>query len=231
MRTSDTINELATALAKARAEIKSPVNNRTVTVKPRDGGREYKFSYAELPAVLDAITPALSANGLALAQATITMTDGLHLTTRLIHSSGQWLESSYPILDDRARPQAMGAAITYARRYSICALCNIASDEDDDANSVEGNEIKTNGNGFPPGNKDVKYTKYPVDAKPTPGVVRARDNNAFYQRMETEILAERTKDGLRRWRKMREQDLAEGIGPDAMLDLSDFYENHMETLL
>jgi hypothetical protein len=225
MRTSETINELATALAKAHGEMKNPVKNKTVTVKPRDSGREYKFSYAELPAVLDAITPALTANGLAIVQAMITMTDGLHLTTRLLHASGQWIESCCPLVADLSRPQTIGSALTYLRRYSITALLNIASDEDDDANGAEGNEIKTNG--FPPGNKDVKYTK---TTGTTPGAVRAQDNNAFYKKLQAEIDEFRTKNDGREWRKFRERDIAERISPEAMIHLSERYEDKMAAL-
>jgi hypothetical protein len=59
--------------------------------------------------------------------------DGMmHLFTRLVHGmSGEWIESDYPIICALDNPQAVGSALTYARRYSLCALVGIASDDDD----------------------------------------------------------------------------------------------------
>jgi hypothetical protein len=221
MRTSDTINELATALAKAQGEIANP---------KKDGvNPHFKNRYATLAQVRDTVTPALSANGIALVQLTGPGEPGqMVLYTRLVHASGQWMEGAYPVFMDTAKPQIMGAAMTYARRYTICAICNIMQDDDDGEAAEDAG--KQNGNGFPAGNPDIKYPKYPADAKPTPGVVKARDNNDFYAMLQREIDDEKTKDGLRAWRRMRERDLEERVSPDAMLHLSERYENAMAVL-
>src|SRR6202040_3838276 len=57
------------------------------------------------------------------------------VTTRLCHSSGEWLASDWPVcpLDDMASPKRMGAALTYARRYALFALVGIAGEDDLDA--------------------------------------------------------------------------------------------------
>jgi len=70
------------------------------------------------------------------------------LHTRLLHTSGQWIASEHP-LPMSGRPQEIGSALTYARRYSLSALIGIAADEDDDANAAEKRAAK-NGNGKPP---------------------------------------------------------------------------------
>lgn len=126
MRTSDTINELATALAKAQAEMKNATFNR---VNPH-----FKSKYADLAQIRDTVTPALTKHGLALVQGTDTTETGVVVVTRLIHTSGQWMESRFPIAFDK--PQAMGSAYSYARRYSAAAICSIASEEDDDGNAA-----------------------------------------------------------------------------------------------
>lgn len=126
MRTSESINELATALAAAQAEMKNATLNK---VNPH-----FKSKYADLAQIRDTVTPALSKNGIAVTQGTDTVDGGIVVVTRLIHKSGQWLESRFPINFDK--PQAMGSAYTYAKRYSLAAICNIAADEDDDANSA-----------------------------------------------------------------------------------------------
>jgi hypothetical protein len=220
MRTSDTINELATALAKAQAEIS---NAKFDSTNPH-----FKSRYATLAAVRDSVTPALAANGIALVQATITMTDGLHLTTRLVHSSGQWIESSYPLINDPGKPQIMGSALTYARRYSISALCNIASEEDDDAEAAQ-DAGKQNGNGFPAGNPSAKTYKPPPTAT-TPKAMEARHNNDMYSQFQREIDDLRTKEQGHKWRSMRWRDIDEHISPDNMVHLSERYEDKMAVL-
>ena len=59
----------------------------------------------------------------------------ISVTTRLCHSSGEWIASDWPVcsLDDMASPKRMGAALTYARRYALFALVGIAGEDDLDA--------------------------------------------------------------------------------------------------
>lgn len=124
MRTSDQINELATALALAQSEMKNARLNKQ--------NPHFKSRYSDLAEIRDAVTPALTKNGLSVVQGTDTSDDGkLIVVTRLLHKSGQWIESRFPISYDK--PQAMGSSITYGRRYTLSAICNIAADEDDDA--------------------------------------------------------------------------------------------------
>jgi hypothetical protein len=59
------------------------------------------------------------------------------LITRLVHSSGQYFESVYPLPTTAIDPQSMGSAITYARRYSLCPLLGIAGETDDDAQGAK----------------------------------------------------------------------------------------------
>lgn len=128
MKTSETINELAAALAKAQGEMKNAL--------AAQDNPFFKSKYAELSVVRDAVTPALTKNGIAVVQMTDIGEGCLIVCTRLIHSSGQWIESHYPITNDVNKPQAMGSAMTYARRYSLSAICGIASEKDDDGNAA-----------------------------------------------------------------------------------------------
>ena len=127
---SESIGKLATALAAAQAVMKAPTKGRTAKVE-KDGKLLYSYKYADLADVIECFREPLSKNGLALAQ-TMTPVDGhLVMTTRLLHSSGEWLASEYPIAA-YARPQEQGSAITYARRYAVSALLGIAAEDDDD---------------------------------------------------------------------------------------------------
>ena len=129
MRTSDSIDLLAAALAAAQGKMKNATLNK---VNPH-----FKSKYADLAQIRDTVTPPLAENGIAVTQGTDFIDGTLCVITRLVHKSGQWIESVFPISLDK--PQAMGSAYTYAKRYSLSAICNIAADEDDDANSANEN--------------------------------------------------------------------------------------------
>jgi len=124
MRTSDAIDQLATALAKAQGAMKNATLNKN--------NPHFKSRYADLAEIRDTVTPALSQNGIATVQGTDIGENHLIVWTRLIHTSGQWIESQFPVPFDK--PQAMGSGITYGRRYTLSAVTSIAADEDDDGN-------------------------------------------------------------------------------------------------
>lgn len=126
---SDDIKDLAGALAKAQGEIKNASLNK---VNPH-----FRSKYADLAEVRDATTPHLSKNGLAILQRTDVRDGMFGLVTCLMHSSGQWVDGFYPLPNNVEKPQALGSAITYARRYSWSAMCGIAADEDDDGNEAQ----------------------------------------------------------------------------------------------
>ncbi|MFM6603919.1 MAG: ERF family protein, partial [Dolichospermum sp.] len=117
------------ALVKARGEF-PPIEKDKVNP-------HFKMAYASLDSVLDAVTPVLCKHGLVIVQV---LEKGQILKTQLFHESGEVLTSEYelPSIEDS---QKRGAAITYARRYSICALLSIAADEDNDCNTAK-NEQK-----------------------------------------------------------------------------------------
>ena len=137
MKTSEQTAEIAAALSKAQADLKNPKRDRTVKVKTRTGG-SYEFSYATLDSILSHARPILAKHGLAISQAV----DGETVVSRLMHSSGEWLESATPLFVEGSGPQAFGSAVTYARRYGMSGLLGITSEEDDDGNRAEGNEAK-----------------------------------------------------------------------------------------
>ena len=128
---SDEIQELAAALAKAQGEIRPPHKNKTVTVKTTQGG-SYGFDYADLGAVIDAIREPLAKNGLSYTHVIEGVNQGLALVTYLLHSSGQFIASVYPLPDQRD-PKTFGGALTYGKRYSLSALVGVAADDDADA--------------------------------------------------------------------------------------------------
>lgn len=121
--TMPAIEKIAAALAKAQAKMTNPPKNKQGQCR---GG---KYLYADLADVLDHVRGPLTENELAIVQ----IIEPGQLITRLVHASGQFLQSSYPLPTGSIDQQAMGGAITYARRYSLCPLLGIAGETDDDA--------------------------------------------------------------------------------------------------
>jgi hypothetical protein len=140
MKTSESIKDISAALAKARKAFHPVVKDKVANVKSDKGS--YSFAFADLSSVLDAIKDGLSDNGIAVVQAASTDGAGVTVETRLSHASGEWIESALTMKVDGNRPQNIGSAITYARRYALSAMVGVSSEQDDDANAAEGNDRK-----------------------------------------------------------------------------------------
>src|SRR5919198_151699 len=137
-RSSETVAALASALAKAQAELINPEKSLTATIRTgRPGEGERSFRYAPLSSGLDIVRKTLGQHEIATLQTTaIDQSAGMvHLTTTLAHASGEWIASDWPVcpIAETANPQRMGAALTYARRYALFTLVGIAGEDDLDA--------------------------------------------------------------------------------------------------
>jgi ERF superfamily len=137
-RSSESVAALASALAKAQAELINPEKSLTATIRTgRPGEGERSFRYAPLSSGLDIVRKTLGQHEIATLQTTaIDQTAGMvHLTTTLAHASGEWIASDWPVcpIAETANPQRMGAALTYARRYALFTLVGIAGEDDLDA--------------------------------------------------------------------------------------------------
>ena len=129
---------MAAALAKAQSEITNPEKSLTATILspfPREGSRT--FRYASLSTGLDLVRKCLGQHEIATVQATAIDRDRdlIRLTTTLLHSSGEWVSSDWPVcpVSETAAPHRLGAALTYARRYALFTLVGIAGEDDLDA--------------------------------------------------------------------------------------------------
>lgn len=128
MKTSQEIKAISKAIVAAQPEIAAAIKT---SINPH-----FKSKYADLSAVWEACKDVLKSHKLAVIQTFSSENkDGTVLVkTRLVHDSGEWMEGELPMPYKDNNPQAVGSAITYARRYSLSAMLGIVTEEDDDAN-------------------------------------------------------------------------------------------------
>jgi hypothetical protein len=144
MRTSsESIAQLAAAMAKAQSELTNPAKSLiAVLERGRNGGGPFSYRYAPLSAGLDILRKALGKYELAVIQTTHIDNDrGLVLlTTTIAHGSGEWISALWPVchVADIGHPKLMGAALTYARRYCLFTMVGLAGEDDLDAPEMGG---------------------------------------------------------------------------------------------
>ena len=127
LKRSESIKELATALAKAQGELEHATKSHTNPF--------FNSRYATLADVITTITRTFSKHGLSFAQLQFSEGGNDYLLTKLMHSSGEFIDSIAPIIFKARDAQGYGSGLTYARRYSLCAISGI-SQEDDDGNAA-----------------------------------------------------------------------------------------------
>jgi hypothetical protein len=124
MEKSESIKELAAALAKAQGEIGKAI---------RDSANPFfKSKYADLGSVVDAIKEPLTNNGLSYTQVLHDAENAVCVETVILHASGEWISCgrlTVPVSKHDA--QGFGSALTYARRYGLSAAFSVATAEDD----------------------------------------------------------------------------------------------------
>lgn len=124
MYQSDKIADLAKAFSKAQSEYNNVAYNRE--------NPYFKSQYADLHAILKAVRPALAANGLSFYQYT-ELADGTGATvlhTRLMHSSGQWIETKSRLVPAKNDQQTYGSTLTYQKRYAAMTILGITASND-----------------------------------------------------------------------------------------------------
>lgn len=149
MQKSDSIKELATALAKAQAEIKAAAKSSENPF--------FKSKYADLSAVWEACKAPLSKHGLSISQHPGAMNGEVTVETVLMHASGEWIASTLAMRPTKGDPQSFGSAVTYARRYALAAVVGVVTD-DDDGNAASGDH----------GGSRNGHTPAPAKAEPKP---------------------------------------------------------------
>lgn len=164
---SESIKELASALVKVQASV--------LKAKKASDNPYFKSKYADLTEVWDACREQLTANGFAVIQLTDESDDAVVVVTKLVHSSGEWVEGRLRMKPVKNDPQGIGSCITYARRYALAAIVGVAT-EDDDGNAASGKDMGDQSNGYDKYCQNVGATyvntpeqqdRYPQDKKDT----------------------------------------------------------------
>lgn len=150
MQVSAKCGGIFAAIAKAQLEMKHPSKDKVAKIPSSKGSYEYR--YADLPSVIDAIR-ALQKCGVAVIQNPSLEGNTVLITTILGHqdgADGQWIAGTLAMTVNDSRPQTIGSAVTYGRRYALQSLAGVAAEQDDDGGiaSQPGQEqaSKTQGN-------------------------------------------------------------------------------------
>ena len=137
MKTSEKIEQICKALVDFHKEVDK--------IKKDGNNPHFGNSYATIDQIIDEVRPILAKHGLFVIQ-TPTNEDAteVKMVTRIYHISGQWMESPpLTLKPQRQDPQAIGSAVTYARRYSLTSFLALnTGEEDDDGNAASGLESK-----------------------------------------------------------------------------------------
>ena len=211
-RSSESIAALGSALAKAQAELVNPEKSLTATIRTgRAGeGEEQTFRYASLSSGLDIVRKTLGQHEIATVQTTaVDQAGGLvNLTTMLVHASGEWISSDWPVcpIADLASPRRMGAALTYARRYALFTLVGIAGEDDLDAPDLHDQEGNGTGNGatsaksHPPApGRDSSGRGRPGSRAPAPVILAPDQSAELRDRLLAELAAIITSEEATTW--------------------------------
>ena len=148
---SESIGELAKALAAAQGEIRG---YREDSENPF-----FNSKYGDLSSVCAALREPFKKNGLSYSQL-FEPCDPPNISVRtiLMHTSGEWISGVITMKPDKAGCQPAGSATTYARRYSLAAIGGLAPEDDD------GNDATSRGD-----SKGSKPTTAPDGSTPSTG--------------------------------------------------------------
>lgn len=129
MKTSEFVTDISKSLSAAQGSMRAA---RKDSVNPH-----FKSSYSDLSSAWEAIRKPITDNGLSVLQDVTTNELGVSITTLIMHASGQWIEfGPLQLPVSRKEVHGFGSAITYGKRYALCAALGIVADEDDDGNEA-----------------------------------------------------------------------------------------------
>jgi ERF superfamily len=206
MKTSEKIDQLLTDLFKVKSAI--------LPLKKEAENPYFSSSYADLNTVLDGVEPILGANGFILLQPV----SGRVVETILLHKSGQFISSDMELVLAKNDMQALGSAVSYARRYSLMSLLGLKA-IDDDGNSATYDKAPANRSYT----KAATTTKV-TTAKANPAVIQgtvvanANDEGAPTKFVETTPAKPATTTAIKKFNKPTAKPVSNGTSGAAQFD-------------
>lgn len=119
-------------LVQAQLKIKAPKKDK---INPR-----FKTGYCSLDSIYDAIRIPLAEHGFVIRHTVVREGEQHWLETFLHHSSGETLSNRMPILVEQMTSQGFASSLTYSRRYALCSLLGLPTDDDDDGEAAEASQ-------------------------------------------------------------------------------------------
>lgn len=178
------IKELAAALAKAQQEFDVASENKN--------NPYFKSAYADLMSVVQASRPALTKNGLSVMQIITDNDEGKWLITKLMHNSGEWVQSKVRIVPPKNDVQSISSTVTYMKRMCYVSLLGVVcGDEDDDGEAAVATSRETFAKGT---GLNTKYN--PVQESPET-VSKDQLDEMEYELAEYPDIAEMILEGLK----------------------------------
>lgn len=184
MNQSEEIKNLLESLAKAQAEFNT-------LPKDKEG---YGYKYTDLDTVISTVRPVLAKHNLGFLQSLTNVNGRDGLTTRIFNTAGEWIEDTFLLpavtMAKTNAAQNVGAAITYMKRYALCAVLGISSDEDTDARRPQQNTDQQS--------NDQKTNKKPQNKGPAGG-----PDTPEQQARIKELLATKSPSGVEIFKDIR----------------------------
>jgi hypothetical protein len=186
MHTSEMTNSLFKALIEAAPEISSIGKSK----------QAYGYKYATLDSLIDMLRTVLPKHGLWYVQMPTRQNGVSALTTRVFHTSGEWIEDSIEMTDTELQGKAndtqrVGASITYYRRYALSAIFGVAADEDVDGNINNIRQQPTRQTTQPAKKQDpLAYIKADIKARQDGGEVHESILKDYADLLKTDLIRE-----------------------------------------
>lgn len=129
------MQNIAKGLIKFQHECPAIDKDSEVEVLTKSGGK-YRFKYASFGNIVQTIKQPMFDARLGYTF----ITDNEKFTCRIVHESGESLDTSIPMPRFKESMQENGSLLTYCKRYTLVLALGLDTDLDDDSNLSEGNE-------------------------------------------------------------------------------------------
>ncbi len=187
----------------------------------------FKSKYADLATVWATCKDLLTENNLAVVQQMDIVESKNVLVTTLFHSSGQWFKSIAPLNPVKNDPQAYGSAITYMRRYSLCAMLGIIQDDDDAEKCMDRKKSKYESKKFQDNACEQEQFVDPAELHEKREKMKAAFINyaQFYEESDQELIVEYLSAYSKLRNKNHEETLERFKDDQEFLKLFNFWKN------